>query len=59
MNKGKNLKKVILQRTVFVIGITVFFIILAKIFPPVFETNDDRTMRSIIQGDYESVKVFL
>lgn len=52
MNKGKNLKKVILQRTVFVIGITVFFIILAKIFPPVFETNDDRTMRSIIQGDY-------
>ena len=48
MNKGKNLKKEIL----FVIGIIVFFIILAKIFPPVFETNDDRTMRSIIQGDY-------
>lgn len=52
MYKGKILKKEILQRVTFIMGIAILFIIVAKVFPPVFATNDDRTIRSIIRGDY-------
>lgn len=52
MYKGRIWEKEILKKIAFFMGMVVVFVILAKIFPPVFETNDDRAMRGIIQGDY-------
>ena len=46
MNRDKTRK----HKIVLLIVLGIFFSLLAYIYPPVFETNDDRTMGQIISG---------
>jgi len=48
VNRDKTRK----HKIVLLIVLGIFFSLLAYIYPPVFETNDDRTMRQIISGMY-------
>ena len=59
MNRDKTRK----HKIVLLIVLGIFFSLLAYIYPPVFETNDDRTMRQIISGmygdEYSAYSIFM